>query len=242
MSTEVIRLVQEQAQDVWRQADLLREPVNIRARVLSAEEAIGDPGEGFKLQTGRERMMEAEFRGAKGQAFTDHFGDFEGALADIAAMPLDSNFHRALFIATLNATMRSLGRCDRTIHCRDQGPSDCALRLREHLQARLAPQARITLVGLQPKFLAALAQSFAVRVLDLDPDNIGKVVSGVRIEGPEQERDAVLWADQLVVTGSTLANGSIGSFLGERPALVFGVTAAGAAALLGWDRFCAMAD
>lgn len=239
MAQDVIQQVREKAQAVWRQAGLLNEPVSIRARVLSAEEAIGNPGEGFKLSAGRERMMEAEFRGEKGQAFTDHFGDFEGALADIAAMPLENNFHRAVFIAALNATLRSLGRCDRTIHCRDQGPADCAVKLREHLLTRLAPKSRITLVGLQPKFVAELSQSFELRVLDLDPDNIGKLVSGVRIEGPKQERHAVPWAEQLVVTGSTLANGSIGSFLGERPAIVFGVTAAGAASLMGWERFCA---
>lgn len=242
MTPDILRHIRDRAQEAWEKAGLLREPVSIRARVLSPEEAIGNPGQGFKLETGRERMMEAEFRGERGQAFTDHFGDFEGTLADIAAMPLDDNFRRALFIATLNATLRSLGRCERTIHCRDQGPSDCAGKLREHLLTRLAPKSRITLVGLQPKFVAALSQSFELRVLDLDPDNIGKVVSGVRIEGPEQERHAVPWAQQLVVTGSTLANGSIGSFLGGPPALIFGVTAAGAASLMGWDRFCALSD
>jgi len=239
MEQNVIQQIREKAQSVWRQAGLLHEPVSIRARVLSAEEAIGSPGEGFKLQTGRERMVEAAFRGAKGQAFTDHFGDFEGSLADIALMSLENNFRRAVFIATLNATLRSLGQCERTIHCRDQGPADCAVKLREHLLTRLAPKSRITLVGLQPKFVAELSQSFELRVLDLDPENIGKLVSGVRIEGPEQERDTVHWAELLVVTGSTLANGSIGNFLGERPTIVFGVTAAGAASLMGWERFCA---
>lgn len=241
MNPDILHQVRERAQTVWRQGGLLNEPVSIRARVLTAEEAIGSPGEGFKLSTGRERMMEAEFRGAKGQAFTDHFGDFEGTLADIAVMPLDKNFRRAVFIAALNATLRSLGQCDRTIHCRDQGPADCAVKLREHLLTRLAPKSRITLVGLQPKFVAELSQSFELRVLDLDPDNIGKLVNGIRIEGPQHERHAVPWAELLVVTGSTLANGSIGSFLGERPAIIFGVTAAGAASLMGWDRFCAMA-
>jgi len=242
METQVMDRVREQAVEMWKQAGLLQEHVRIKARVLSPEEAIGNPGEGFKLQTGRERMMEAEFRGAKGQAFTDQFGDFEGNLEDIAAMAFSNNYRRALFIATLNATLRSLGRCDRTIHCRDQGPADCAQKLREHLLTRLSPKARITLVGLQPKFVAALSQDFNLRVLDLDPENIGKTVAGVCIEGPEQERDAVSWSELLLVTGSTLANGSIGNFLNEGPVIVFGVTAAGAASLMGWERFCAASD
>ena len=242
MDMSLLEQVRTRAVEEWSRAELLQEPVRIAARVLTAEEAIGAPGEGFKLQTGRERMMEAEFRGARGQAFTDQFGDFDGTIADIAEMPLTNNYRRAVFVAALNATMRSLGLCDRTVHCRDQGPSECAEHLREHLLTRLGPKACITLVGLQPKFVAALAKDFQLRVLDLDPDNIGKLVAGVRIEGPEQERDAVSWAQQLVITGSTLTNGTLGNFLGGPPATIFGVTAAGADALMGWDRFCACSD
>lgn len=241
MQDDVMDQMRNKVVGVWRQHGLLDEHVNIRARTLSAEEAIGSPGEGFKLQTGRERMMEAEFRGARGQAFTDLFGDFSGTLADIAAMPLGDNFRRAVFVSAMNATLRSLGLCDRTAHCRDKGPSECADRLQEHLLAQ-HPRARLTLVGLQPRFVEALSRSFELRVLDLDPDNIGKEFFGARIEGPEQERQAVSWADLLVVTGSTLANGTIGQFLGDRPAIIFGVTAAGAAALMGWERFCANAS
>jgi len=47
------------------------------------------------------------------------------------------------------------------------------------------------------------------------------------------------WADLLVVSGSTLTNDSIGRFQAGKPLLVFGVTAAGAAGLMGLERFCA---
>jgi len=35
-----------------------------------------------------------------------------------------------------------------------------------------------------------------------------------------------------------LVNGTIEAFLGETPVLFYGTTIAGAAHLMGWDRFC----
>jgi len=79
-------------------------------RALSPEEAIGTPeDDDYPLMKGRERLMEAVFKGARGQAFTDMFGDFGGSLEDIANMDLKNNFKRAVFIATLNAVMRHAG-------------------------------------------------------------------------------------------------------------------------------------
>ncbi|MDR3640314.1 MAG: DUF364 domain-containing protein [Humidesulfovibrio sp.] len=238
MPEKTIETLRAKALELWEDKGLLREPVSVRARTLSAEEAIGDPeGGDFPLRKGKERLMEAAFQGVRGQAFTDMFGDFSGTLADIAAMPLENNFRRAVFVSTLNASLRSLGLCDHTVHCRDEGPTQCALKLREHISERYG-DVRITQVGFQPKFVAALAPAFKLRVLDLDPDNIGKTLHGARIEGPETRAEAVAWADLVLVTGSSVANGSLGSFLTGRPVLVFGVTGAAAATLLGLDRFC----
>lgn len=239
MPSKSIGQLQAKARELWAARGLLREPVTVRARTLSVQEAIGDPeGDDFPLQKGRERLMEAEFQGARGQAFTDQYGDFNGSLADVAAMPLTNNFRRAVFIAALNATMRSLGLCDRTVHCRNEEPANCAQMLLKFIQERYG-QVRITLVGFQPKFVASLAPAFPLRVLDLDLDNIGKVLHGARIEGPECTRAAVLWAELLLVSGSTLTNDSLGMFQAGKPLLVFGVTAAGAAGLMGLERFCA---
>lgn len=241
MRADVLEDLRDKARALWTEKGLLGESVTVRARTLSVEEAIGNPeGDDFPLQKGKERLMEAQILGAKGQAFTDTFGDFAGTLGDIATMPLANNFRRAVFVASLNATLRSQGLCDRTVHCRDEGPSLCALALRDHIRERYG-KVRITQVGLQPKFVAALSQEFELRVLDLDPDNIGKVLHGSLIEGPEARADALGWAELLLVTGSTLSNDSFGDFLTDRQLLVFGVTGAGAATLLGLDRFCANA-
>jgi len=59
----------------------------------------------------------------------------------------------------------------------------------------------------------SLRHSFDVRVLDLDPDNRGKTKYGVLIEDGEKDLDEVInWAEVLLVTGSTVVNGTIVNF------------------------------
>jgi len=240
MQMHVLDQVRTKALEFWEDNRLLREPISVQARTLTVHEAIGDPeAQDFPLQKGKERLMEAVFRGAKGQAFTDQYGDFAGTLADVAAMPLENNFRRAVFVSALNATMRSLDACDRTVHCRNEEPGECAALLREFIRERHGDTVRITQVGFQPKFVQALSAAFPLRVLDLDPDNIGKALHGALIEGPEKRQEALAWADLLLLTGSTLTNDTFGQFLADRPVLVYGTTIAGAAALMGWARFCA---
>jgi hypothetical protein len=241
MQIGMLEKVRQKALALWEENDLLREPITIVAKTLTVHEAIGDPeGDDFPLQKGKERLMEAVFRGEKGQAFTDRYGNFAGTLADVAAMPLENNFRRAIFVSAVNATVRGLGLCGRTIHCRDKEPNECAVKFRDHIRQRYG-DVRITQVGFQPKIIEALAESFELTVLDLDPDNIGTVRYGARVLGPDKQPEALASADLLVVTGSTLANDSIGDFLGDRPVIFYGTTIAGAAALMGWERFCAKA-
>jgi hypothetical protein len=116
---------------------LLSEPVMVRARVLTTEEAIGSPeAEDFPLQKGREKLMQAEFFGAVGQAFADRYGDFEGVLEDVLKMNIENNFRRAVFVATMNAVLRHLGRIGSTVHCRDKEPAECAEELAAYIQRR----------------------------------------------------------------------------------------------------------
>jgi hypothetical protein len=238
----MLEKVRRKAVALWEENDLLREPITITAKTLTVHEAIGDPeGDDFPLQKGKERLMEAVFRGEKGQAFTDRFGNFVGTLADVASMPLENNFRRAVFVSAVNASVRGLGLCDRTIHCRDKEPGECAVKFRDHISERYGNDVRITQVGFQPKIIEALAERFPLKVLDLDPDNIDTVRYNTPILGPDRQDEALAEADLLVVTGSTLANDSIGAFLGDRPVIFYGTTIAGAAALMGWERFCAKA-
>lgn len=241
--SEILDEVRKRARALWEAEGILDEEIAVTARVLSTEEAIGNPeGDDFPLQQGRERLMEAVFRGSRGQAFTDRYGDFSARLKDIVDMPLANNFRRAVFVASLNAVMRSLGRAEGTVHCRDAGPKDCAGRMAEHFSAA-RPGARVGMVGFQPAMVQALGAAMDLRVVDMDPDNIGQVRRGTLVEGPEATGDVLDWADMLAVTGTTLANGTIDQFLNAgKPVVFFGTTIAGAAALMGWERFCACSE
>ena len=85
----------------------------------------------------------------------------------------------------------------------------------------------------------SLCPHFPLRVIDMDPDNIGTRKFHVTIEGPEATEEAIRWTDLLLVTGTTLVNGTIGRFLKSKPILFYGTTIAGTAYLMGWNRFCA---
>lgn len=238
--TDMYEELKKRALKLWADKNLLAERVVIRARALTTEEAIGNPeADDFPLQNGRERLMQAEFAGALGQAFTDHYGDFEGTLEEVVQMPLENNFRRAVFVATLNAVLRYMKQTDRTVHCRDQEPAQCAAELVRHLKTRYG-KIRITQVGFQPRMVEFLAPEFPLRVLDMDQDNIDTQRFKVTIEGPENMEDAIQWADVLLVTGTTVVNGTIERFLGTKPVLFYGTTIAGAAHLMGWERFCAL--
>lgn len=218
---------------------MLDEPVSIvSVRALSAKEAIGEPDrDDYPLLKGEEMMIEAQFRESKGHAFTDMPGTFKGDLHDIMELPLKNNFERAVFIACLNAVMRALGRISGTLHCRDKEPALCAGELAEYVQQRFG-NPRIAFVGFQPAMIERLSKHFQVRVVDLDEDNIGKDKSGIIIEGPDATTEVIEWSDIILATGSTCVNGTMPQFVGKKPVVFYGVSAAAVTEICGFDRFC----
>ncbi|MCJ2164777.1 MULTISPECIES: DUF364 domain-containing protein [unclassified Pseudodesulfovibrio] len=234
----ILETVRDKAIELWTREDILAEPITVSAGPLTVEQAIGNPEEtDFPIQKGKEKLMESNFRGARGQAFTDQYGNFKGTLSQVAALPLDNNFNRAVFVSTLNAVARSLGSAEHTIHCKDAGPKLCAQTVFDHICAEHGT-CRITIIGYQPALAQALSSKTQVRLIDLDPDNVGKTTHGVFVEDGDATQDAIDWCDLLLVTGTTLANDSIDLFLTDKPVLFYGTTIAGAASLMGWSRFC----
>ena len=213
--------------------------VSISARPLNPGEAIGNPeADDYPILKGKERMIEATFLGSKGQAFTDMCGEWSGKISEVAHMKLANNFRRSLFVASLNAAMRRFALIEKTVHCKNDGPVRCAKECLRTLSSE-NPSARIAMIGHQPRILEQLSRQFKLNVADMDEDNIGKQVFGVTIFGPEKTEQIIDDGDILLVTGTTLVNGTIGRFLREEKETIFyGVTIAGAAGILGLRRFC----
>lgn len=220
--------------------NLLGERVSIQGKVLSTEEAIGKPQrQDFPLIKGKEKLLQAEFKGALGQAFTDSPDSFEGTLNEFLKMPLETNFQRAAFTAVLNAVMRHLGVVEGTIHCKGDEPNECAQKLVDYIRKNFN-KPKIALIGFQPALLDFCSREFPVRVVDLNPENIGREKYGVLVEDAEfKTRELLGWCDLLLVTGSTLTNGTIVNFLElDKEVIFYGTTIAGAAKILGLKRFC----
>jgi hypothetical protein len=213
------------------------EMVSVVARPLTPHEAIGRPlQDDYPLLKGKERMMQATFQNVRGQAYSDHTGNFTGSLHQVMNLPMDSNFHRALLVSTANAVLRKTGVIEKSRHCKDRDPVTCATYLMDALEPFSAK--RVGMIGDQPRLLEELSRHLEVRVCDRDPDNIGTVKSGVRVEDAADHDQITEWADLIFATGTTLVNDTIGNFIGGKAVLFYGITISGAAALLSLNHFC----
>lgn len=235
----VLDAIRRKVWDFVKDCGLAEEMIEvISARPLSVDEAIGKPDRSdFPLLRGKEVMMEAGFRSGRGQAFTSMPGEFRGTLKEALTRPLNTDFDRALVVATTNAFLRHLKIVQGTVHCRDEGPRECATRLVDYMMLRFGSP-RVAVIGLQPALVEALARRLEVRVTDLDPENVGQIRAGVRVEGIESTTEVIDWADVILATGTVLVNDSIDDILSSKPVVFYGVTIACAAALLGYERYC----
>jgi uncharacterized protein (DUF4213/DUF364 family) len=226
---------------ILKENDILDAPVKITTKSLTVEEAIGKTKrKDFPIITGKEVMIQAECQGSFGQAFTDAPTAYSGSLKEICEMDLENDDRaRALFIAALNAIMSYLGKVECTIHCRAEGPELCSKEIVEYIKENYN-NPKIALIGYQPAMLENLFQYFEIRVLDLDPINVGEKRYGVVVEdGIKNYQDVVDWADLILCTGSTICNGSIVNFIDlDKEVLFFGTTLAGAAPLMNLKRIC----
>lgn len=243
---DVLHKAQQQLANIC--ADLnIDQTQPVAVRCLTPDEAIGaEASSEFVIKKGKERVIEAEFDGAAGQAFTDHPGDWLGSLDELLQLDLTDTGRRAIFTAGLNAVLRRLDRATGTIHCRNDEPSRCG----EELTGLLYEQfgvAHYGLIGLQPAILEAMGDGFGtsrLRIVDLNEDNIGQERFGVTVwDGERDLQQLIDWCEVGVATGSSVVNGSINDLLKRfaaagKPLVFFGNTISGVAALLDLPRLC----
>ncbi len=234
--------------------EVAQSPAILEIRVLSPKEALGDPEgrENFPLARGKEHLMEATFEGAIGQAFTPQPSAWSGTVGEWLRLDPEEPKEQPLVLAGINALARHMQLVEgATRHCRDEGPARCAHVFEQRLRERLGETGYLLQVGLQPAILSAAVHALGaprVRLLDLQPDNVGRVVEGVHIGDGERDFDASLAGVRLaLVTGSSWANGTFGAIASklERAgigAVLYGTTAAGPAALMGLERWCFEAE
>jgi len=234
--------------DIAAEKDLMESEVNITAKILTPEEAIGKTErKDFPLLQGKESLIQADFKKALGQAFTDTPRSFRGKLKEILKLRLTDNGERALFVATLNALMRYVGMVNGTIHCKNKEPELCAKEIARAVIDKYSPDVRIGIVGFQP----AIIDNFSTRlsaenlnVTDLDIDNINKIKYGVFIwDGKEMTEELFKTCDVILATGSTIVNDSLSQLISlsdkyQKPLYLYGTTIAGASKLLNLKRLC----
>lgn len=227
---------------------LAADRVRVTVEPLSPREAIGRvQREDFPLLEGKEVMIEAEFRGSFGQAFTDQPRSFRGTIKGVQSLNLNSSANRAVFVSTINAVTAYLGIVDRTQHCKDDEPERCGSEIARELLEEFG-KIKVGLVGYQPAILENLSHAFGaanVRCSDLGAKNIGSDKFGPRVwDGKTETNRLIDWCDVLLVTGSAIVNGTFDDIylraekLPRKSLFVFGVTGAGVAVLLGLRRIC----
>ncbi|MEM0487781.1 MAG: DUF364 domain-containing protein [Candidatus Bathyarchaeia archaeon] len=211
---------------------------------LPINEAIGEPHiEDLPLLKGKERLLEAKIKDAKGQAFTDSPKSFKGSLKEAFSLDIAKCENRAIFVATLNAVLRYLGFISKSIHCKDNAPLRCAFEILNLVK----PFRKIGIIGFHPAIAQVLASNVGVdniMITDLDKENIGKVKFGVEILDGERYTDKLISEAQIVLlTGTTFINGTFSYIfekisMTQKPYYVYGITASGICRLLSLNHVC----
>ena len=187
-----------------------------------------------------EYRVTADFRGVKGEAYTENPESFEGSLGEALAIAVTEAGIDARCIAAINAVMSYLGYCAGTF------PTDFDER-RLYSEALFGHvidnygKKNIVLIGYDGYLVKKMVSDECdFWTLDRDPDNISQDrFKHVVVNSGRFNREACFaWGKIFIVTGSTLCNGTITQFLDKGvDILLYGITCAGAARLLGLPWF-----
>lgn len=245
--TEFLEQTRDQIRELAEKNRLLHVDVTVLAKPLTPEEAIGNPGRrDFPIIIGKERVVEASLMGSRGHAYTDSPREFLGTLKDVLDLEPTTNQTRAIYVATINALLSYLRMTNKTVHCKDEEPEECALEIAETVLKKYG-KTDVGLIGLNPAIAQRLVETFGkdhVHITDLNGDNIGNQKFGVEIwDGDKRTEDLVDASNVIIFTGTTLINDTFGRIWNRiqskgKKYLIYGVTAAAVCELLGMERIC----
>lgn len=247
METSILENSKIKLTDILTKNKLLDAHLSVLVKTLTPEEAIGEPGRrDFPIILGKERVLEADVLGARVHVFTDSPVEFMGDLQSVLNLPLTSNRERSIYVSALNVVLKYLNRIEKTIHCRDEYPERCGKEIASQLLERYG-KTEVGIIGLNPAIAENLIETFGaenVRITDLNKQNIHSFKYGVKIwDGKEMTEELIKQSDVILVTGTTLVNGTFDHIMQcvrnfRKDYLIFGVTGAGICKLMGLNSIC----
>ena len=218
----------------------------VTARILAPNESMGCPDrDDYPLVKGTEYMIESRVMNGLGQAFTDEPDSFTGKLSEVLDSDFSTSGKRALYVSVINALMNHFKSLPNSRHCRDDLSIQCGKEMAQEV-AEMSPSV-VGLIGYQPSFIKALAETFgsdAVLVTDLDSENIGHERFGITImDGKTQTSELIDKADFILITSTTLVNGTFDAIYDEitrkeKAFSLYGITGAGLCRLFGMPNMC----
>ena len=229
---DIYLTIRQGFRDIVERRRIHQEIVTVQAPDYGDAAGLAGPGKEIKLI--------AEYDGANGECWTSFPRPFQGTLEQIMAMDMENDpADRSIYIAAINAVMNRYELADECLHCREADEEACAEQIARQYKKNNG-NVRVLLAGYQPHMIKALSAQFPLRVLDLDPENIGKTIYGVTVEdGATAYSDAAWWAEVILCTGSAISNGTIYDYIKlPKDVSFYGTTIAGAARILDLRRIC----
>ncbi len=187
-----------------------------------------------------EFRVTADLCGTRGEAYTETPLNFEGTLREAIELTPSEGGIDARCLAAINAAMNHLGLCAGEFPATFDERRLYTDAIYSYITEKYG-RSNIVLVGydgyIVKKFIGGDLDFWT---MDRDPDNISQDrFKHVIVNSGRYNREACLaWGKVLIVTGSTLTNGTIVQYLDKGKDLLFyGITIAGAATLLGLPWF-----
>lgn len=215
-------------------SDLLNETVTVTVS-KEPEHTLRPEEDPLSTVARPEYCVTAEIRGAKGEAYTENPSAFQGTLKQALEIPPSEKGISAVAVSAINAAMNFLNLSPGTFPEDAQHHISYADSLCRYITEHYGKE-KIVLIGYDGYLVKRfMEEGLEFWTLDRDPDHIAQSrFDHVVVNSAKRNRESsFVWGKVLIVTGSTLCNGTIVQYLDSGKELLFyGITCAGIATLL----------